>query len=651
MNLRATRRELIRAYFTFDGRSLALFRVGLATVLIVDLLRRVPWLRDFYSNAGLLPNHTVLWRPPLPRLFSVFFMASQREEAAVGFAIAFVCFFCLLVGWRTRLFHLLSFAMTTSLHNRILFAENWGAVALGALMLWTAFSPLGRRFSVDALLASLRAGKGEGPADIAARRLPPADERPAVSLAVLALLLQLAVIYFFNFEHKSGATWRDGTAVHYVLYQERIVTWLGVWTREHAPFAVTKALTRGTLVIEASAPALILTPIFWRYTRVLAAALLVGLHGGIALMVNLGIFSAAMLAYYPLLIDSIYWDWLGRRVRAREKRPLLAFYDADCGVCFQVVRVLVRLDPFERVTWVPNHEVALLPADMDPALLEQTILVVDADSPRSQRRWTRSDAFAHIFMALPTGRLWGWALLVPGVRGVAGLVYDRLARNRARISGWLGLGACDVPSRTDASSASSAFEAPAPSSSPPARALLRRSLAILRELGVALLLFVLGADLLVSNGAVPQALRWHGRPAWMAQVLMYPHIFESWGLFSPDAPLGDEMLVVDAVTSDGRHVDPYNEVGSRVHSLPVDDIPVRLGHDSMFCDYTLRIPGEGAYHQALQDWILRYPERTHRPQDAIVSFEVTKLEHASPAPGQTRPHDVRRHVLIKWPAR
>ena len=119
-------------------------------------------------------------------------------------------------------------------------------------------------------------------------------------------------------------------------------------------------------------------------------------------------------------------------------------------------------------------------------------------------------------------------------------------------------------------------------------------------------------------------------------------------MFSPDAPLGDEMLVVDAVTSDGRHVDPYNEAGSRVHALPVDDIPVRLGHDSMFCDYTLRIPGDRAYHQALKEWILRYPERTGNPRDSIVSFEATKVEHDSPPPGKTRPTNVRREVFLRW---
>ena len=118
------------------------------------------------------------------------------------------------------------------------------------------------------------------------------------------------------------------------------------------------------------------------------------------------------------------------------------------------------------------------------------------------------------------------------------------------------------------------------------------------------------------------ALRFEHRPEWMVAAVMYPHIFEGWSLFSPEAPLSDETVVVDAVTRDGRHVDPYNEVGSRVSSLPVDGVPVRLGHDSFWCDYTLRIPDAPTYHQALLEWMLRYHERTGRPQDTIVRFEA-----------------------------
>jgi predicted DCC family thiol-disulfide oxidoreductase YuxK len=612
--------------------------MGLAGVLVVNLLRRVPWLRDLYTNVGLLPNHTELWRPWQPRMFSVFFMASRKEEAAVLFALALFCYACLAIGWRTRLFHLLSFAMTTSLHERNLIAENGGTVALATLMVWTAFLPLGRRFSIDALLADLRARSEERPSDLTAGA-PPADARPAVSLAALGILLQLAAVYWFNFVHKSGTTWRAGTAIHYVLHQERIVTSLGLWARTHVPFAVTQGLTFATLGIEAAAPFLILSPVLWRQSRLLAIALLSALHVGIALLVNVGIFSAAMMAFYPLLIDGAVWDKAARFVpmRGRRRRVL---YDAGCGVCFEVVRVLARLDVFRRLTWVPSDEPGALPAGVDPSMAERTILVVD---PETGRSWTRAEAFAQIFAALPLGRLWAWVFLVPGLRAVAGVSYDAFARNRTVISTWLGLAAC---STSPLPSAAGGWQPTGPSL---LGEWVQARVPRVREAAVAFTLVVLGADLSVSNSAIPAPLRWAHRPEWMAALIQYTHASEGWSMFSPEAPVYDMMIVVDAVTRDGRHVDPYNEVGSRVHALPVVDIPPRLGHDSMFCDYTLHIPGAGAYHQALLEWIQRYPERTGNPNDALVSFEVIKLEHTPPAPGQTQATDVRRSTFLKWP--
>jgi hypothetical protein len=520
------RKNFVDAYLTVDARSLALGRVVLATVLLVDLGRRVPVLRDLYSNDGVLPNHTVLWRPPWPQLFSLLFSASHVAEAAAVFAFAAVCFLCLLVGWKTRLFQVLSFVMATSLHNRILFVEDSSSVALGLVLLWTAFLPLGRRFSIDALLLASRRPREAADLGVDVPS-PPADPR-VVSLAVLGLLLQLSVIYTFNFLHKSGATWRDGTAVHYMLFQERIVTHLGVWVREQLPFAVTRSLTYGTLFIEAAAPVLILAPFCRRWTRLAAVALLAGLHGGIALLTNLGIFSAAMLTFLPFLLDGAHWDWLERRWPRGARRVLVR------AASFRIYRLVAKA----------------LPPSPSPA-------------PIGQRS--------------------------------------------------------------------------------------RRPMTYLREAGVAFVMFVLAAELSVANAAIPSALRWTNRPAWMVSLVMYPHLFEGWSMFAPDSPLRDYMVYVDAVTVGGRHVDPLNEIASRVAALPVDDIPVRLGQSSFWCAYELQIPSDGDYWQALTEWIVRYPERTGRPEDAVASFEVWTLQHDSPPPGQRRATNVQRRRLIQWP--
>lgn len=613
-------------------------------MLLGDLIRRVPWIREFYSNSGVLPNHTMLWRPPMPRMFSLFFMASLPEEAVVLFLVCFVCFFCLLIGYRTRLFQVLSFAMTTSLHNRMLFAENWGGVAIGALMLWTTFLPLGRRFSVDAVLASMRARRHETPEDLAAG-LPPPSNAPVQSLAVLGLLLQIAMIYWFNFVHKSGPTWRDGTAVYYVLHQERIITAFGLWVREHVPFQLTKWLTQGTLVIEAAAPFMVLTPIFWRWSRFVAALLLAGMHLSIAALVNLGIFSAAMCCYYPFLLADAQWTVLGRLV-PRRRRERLVFYDADCGVCYLTVRILARLDVHRRLHWLSNRQQSELPAGVEPALLERTILVVD---PARGRRWTRAEAFAELFAALPLGHLWSWPLRLPVLRGIANRAYDAFARNRTTISLWLGLAGCGLPRPGASAPGGPALPLEETSQEIPVVEWMRARLHVLRELAVGLVMVIIAAEVSVANPSVPRALRFEHRPEWMVAAVMYPHIFEGWSLFAPDAPLSDETVYVDAVTRDGRHVDPYNEVGSRVHTLPVDRVPVRLGHDSFWCDYTLRIPDAPAYHQALTEWILRYPERTGHPDDAIVRFEAVVLWQDSPPPGKTEPTNIRKRRFLQWP--
>jgi hypothetical protein len=178
---------------------------------------------------------------------------------------------------------------------------------------------------------------------------------------------------------------------------------------------------------------------------------------------------------------------------------------------------------------------------------------------------------------------------------------------------------------------------------------LRARLPWLRELTVGLTFVIIAAEISVANPAVPRQLRFDHRPEWMVAAVMYPHIFEGWSLFAPDAPTSDETVYVDAVTRDGRHVDPYNEVGSRVATLPVDRVPERLGHDSFWCDYTLRIPDGGVYHQALIEWILRYPERTGRPEDTITRFEAYELWQDSPKPGETEPTNIRKRRFLQWP--
>lgn len=619
-------------WLSLDPRSLGLFRIGLALLLLGDLLRRVPGLETWYSNDGLLPNHTQLWRPAARWIFSLFFVASTPAEAAVGFVLCGLVFLGLLVGWKTRLFQALSLVAVVSLHSRGVILENGGDVVMNLLVAWTLFLPLGKRFSVDALLASLRRRREHTADDLAERDEP--DVSPVVSLAVLGVLLQLAVIYFFNAVHKSGESWRAGTVVHYVLHQDRIVTWLGAALRDSMPLWLGKFLAWASLATEAMAPVLILTPVATVGARRIAMLALPSMHLGFALFMNVGFFSPVMCTFFLLLPSAADWELAARFFR-RLRSPRTVWFDADCGFCFQTVRVLSRLDAWRLLEFRGNH--GSLPAGVTTDLVRGTIVVREGDG----RLTTRAAAFASIFRAIPGGFLVAWPLSIPGISSIADKVYDAVARNRTSISTWLGLAACGLPA--------AAAPAPAAETTSPARADLRRAGRFLREVAVAIFLIAATSQVLLENRAVPQWLKFPQTTALRA-LIAYGRFYQGWSMFAPNAPTRDGMVVVDARTVDGRRIDPLNLAASDFDGPPGpwDRIPGRLGQDQFWCDYVNRIKGNGGMHHVLQDWILRHHERTGNPKDRIVAFDAMWIEDDSPAPGETSAGETRRTSFLKY---
>jgi hypothetical protein len=500
-------RHLVQVYATADPRSLAAGRIALALVLLLDLVRRGASMTTWYTNEGLLPNHTLLWRPTFDWVFSFFYMASWPHEAAIGFLICGLSYLALLFGFWTRVAHVASFLCVLSLHGRVLFTDNGGDVVLSELCLWTMFLPTGRRYSIDALRAR---SDGEPP-----------DTTPVVSLAVTALLLQLGFIYLFNAISKTGPTWREGTAVHYVLYQSRIVTALGIWARQHLSMAVLHFLARAALILEWAIAVLIFLPWGLRYTRRGAVVGMWVLHLGFALFLNLAVFVPAMLAYSPNLLTPDDWNALEAWWARRERR-------------------------LPSVGWL--------------------------------RR-----------------------------------AFDWLARR-----------------------------------APP-----RRSYPVGRAVGevlVGLTMLVAGNQLLAENYPFTKYARVR-TPLATRMAVSYLQLFEAWSMFAPDAPTTDVNVYVDAVTADGRHVDPLSERASPRYPAPGATIPDRLDTDTFFCDYIVRVVSRPDYHQALTEWLLRYHERTGRDADRVVAFEGFMVEQDSPRPGETNPRNLRVMSFIKWPRR
>jgi hypothetical protein len=500
-----------RLYMTLDRRVLGAVRIANGLVLLYDLIRRFRVREVYYSNAGILSNHYLLFQPEDRPQFSFLMPFSTPGEVTVAFlAIGFV-YVCYTLGLFTRVMKVLALVCLTSLNARNLFAEDGGVSTLIALGLWSSFLPLGDRFSLDAVLAQARLTSVR--ARVAARRRL---QKPVVSYAALALLLQIIVIYVLNASQKTGPSWRHGDAVHYVLWQLRINTGFAWWLAHHEPSWFSPLASRGTVIVESAIPLLLVYP-YARWMRSVAFGLAVALHLGIAATMTLGPFSYAMIAL-----------------------------------------VLSR---------VPEEA------------LEEAARRLPLALRRRVNRWR----------ALAVARL------APRVRRGAPL---------------------------------KAAKRPFPWEK-------------LREGSVVVLMLALTTELARTNPGFPVKLP---QPEWLHTLIFYPRFTQRWLMFAPEAPKDDGTTVVDAVTADGRHLDPFTGAPPDFEALDKGPVP----HPIEISDYLFQIHFDfnETYRRELSRFVEHWHERNgDGPNDRFVSYEAWWLGRTSPPPGSVTPGPTERELV------
>jgi predicted DCC family thiol-disulfide oxidoreductase YuxK len=622
-------------YRSVDPRWLGLFRICFGVLLITELMYRWSYARSLFSNDGLLPNHFSLFAPMGQDLFSIYHVFSTIEEVHVAFALTLLVFLCFTLGYKTRLFQILSAILITSLHSRNLFTENGGSVVTHSLATWTVFLPLGQCFSIDAVRRSLAAKHEHSSAELNQREAT--RVAPFVSIIVLGLLLQWSVIYFFNCVHKSGAGWRDHSAIYWFLYQDRIVTGVGVWAREHVPMAVFEVLTRSTLLVEGALGFILLVPFGQKWLRRVAFLLALGLHGSIALLSRLGPFSYVMVLFFLMLFGEEELRWLGRWF-GRPARAVTVIFDSDCGICLWTCRVLKRLDPWQRITFIGNGETDRLPPGLDPKRCETSVVVVDA----AGRFYFEEQAIRRAVQALPGG-IWlvAW-LYVPGLSHLAKVAYRWVASHRLSLSVFFGLGACGVPQTAP-------VDVPQGPRGGRLGDELRGAAVIGRETLALMLMVVLSTEVMKANPYISRRMQIK-RPEWMTEIIGYTRMLEGWGMFAPEPPYDDGRLVVDGRTVDGRRWDPFTK------DEPVFDpeSPRGWGHDQLWCDYSnhIRWQHNQGRRQFLRQYLINQHRFSRRPQDELVAFDVWWIHDRSPKPGQKHgvtlpPEKLVSHGVVK----
>jgi vitamin K-dependent gamma-carboxylase-like protein len=278
----------VGALIEIDLRSLALFRIGVAITVLVDLVSRVRDLDALYGAGGVLPPELArtLWDARVAA--SVFTWVAPWPSLLWAGAIALaIAAACLALGLAPRLSAVAAWVLLAALQDRNPGLYMSGDRYLLLLLMWCILLPTGARLSLR-------------PASPGVTRIR--------SWAGAGLLLQIVLVYVLTGLKKTGGEWLDGTALWYALNQEQYVTAAGQWLRSQT--ALIGALSRVIKWVEIFGPLLVLSPVRNAAARAMAVGLFWTMHLGLHAFQAIGVFQLVGLAAWSVFLPSALWDWL-----------------------------------------------------------------------------------------------------------------------------------------------------------------------------------------------------------------------------------------------------------------------------------------------------------------------------------------------------
>lgn len=247
-------------YVQMDKRSIALFRVLLGAVILLDIILRWEDINDFYTEDGILPLRSILQFNSAEGFdfLSLFYISDSYFFSCLLFIMYGCSAFTLMLGFHANLSALICWIFLTSLHNRVPLIQNGGDVLLRMALLWASFLPLSSCYSIyslfgpnrDHLDLSKKMQKSkknhsqliplgdDNSSDLHSRSL--SDQSRSCSdliyrfahIAVFGWWFQLASMYIFSYFEKYGESWINGTALQITLQNDYFLTPFGHFVRE-----------------------------------------------------------------------------------------------------------------------------------------------------------------------------------------------------------------------------------------------------------------------------------------------------------------------------------------------------------------------------------------------------------------------------------
>ncbi len=284
--------NILTKNFSVDLRSLAITRIAFGILILADLFIRSRFLKDFYTDEGLLNLYALKSLYEGNYYTSVHALSGDYYFQLFLFLLAAIFAFFLLIGFFTRIATIVSWALLVSLNLRNPLLLQGGDVLFRCLLFWGIFTPWAERFSVDSYFKKIRIEKNF-----------------IFSLPAAAFIIQILIMYVFTGMLKTGDPWRkDYTAIYYALSIDHFSFLLGPYIYKFPQ--LMKGLTFSIIWIELLGPLLLLIPYKNSLFRYIFIGLMASFQLGLALTMNIGLFPWICIASLLILLPPSFWDFL-----------------------------------------------------------------------------------------------------------------------------------------------------------------------------------------------------------------------------------------------------------------------------------------------------------------------------------------------------
>jgi hypothetical protein len=277
-----------------SAKPLGAFRIAFGCLSIFNLLLLTVDFDYWLSDLGMIRGKESLGVAGALRP-SILHYLTDPTSVRVVFGVTLAAAVGLTVGWRTRLVSVIHYLGMLMIHHRNIVSSSGADSLVMLISFYIILCPAGAAYSLDARReARKRGGTAADPL------ISPWGQR--------LIQIQVSGLYFVTAILKAhGASWLNGTALHYVLINREIgrfdLSFLAGY-----PILVN-IMTFGAIAIELSLAMLL----WFKAARPWVIFAGISLHFGILFMVNIPIFGELCMAAYMLFLTSGEWEALARR--------------------------------------------------------------------------------------------------------------------------------------------------------------------------------------------------------------------------------------------------------------------------------------------------------------------------------------------------